>query len=155
MAAPIVVSTPTNATADQVFAAITESSGLAAFWIQDSHAEPVIGSVTRMNLPSGSLLQLRVDDLEVGHRVVWTPISEFSRPPSWLGTTVAWDLAAKGDITDISLQHGGWAPDLPQVALGQLTFLWAQVLGSLRTFVESGVPKPIIPSRPASPPHVP
>src|ERR1700730_2456208 len=79
MAAPIVVSVPTNATADQVFAAITESSGLAALWIQDSPARRVIGSVTRMNLPSGSLLQLRVDELEVGHRVVWTPISEFSR----------------------------------------------------------------------------
>lgn len=150
MAAPIVVSVPIKATADEVFAAITESSGLAAFWIQDSHAEPVIGSVTRMNLPSGSLLQLRVDKLEVGRRVVWTPISEFSRPPSWLGTTVAWDLTAKGAVTEILLQHGGWPPDLPQTALGQLTFLWAQVVGSLRTFAESGVPKPIIPSGAAS-----
>lgn len=147
MAAPIVVAVPIKGPAEKVFAAITESSGLASFWIEDTHAEPVVGSVTRMTLPSGSVLQLRVDELAAGRRVVWTPMSDFSRPPSWLGTTVSWDLKAMGERAEVLVQHSGWPAELPQVALGPLTFVWAQVLASLRTFVETGVRKPILPSR--------
>ena len=141
MAAPIVVSVPIKASPEKIFGALTESAGLASFWIEESEAEPIAGSVTKMNLPSGVTLELRVDDLQPARRVVWTPISEFSRPPSWLGTTVSWDLKSIEESTEVLLQHSGWPEDLPQTALAQLTFLWAQVLGSLRAFAESGVPQ--------------
>jgi uncharacterized protein YndB with AHSA1/START domain len=151
MAAPIVVSARIETSPEKIFAALTESAGLASFWIEDSEGQPILGSVTKMNLPSGSTLKLSVDDLQPGRRVVWKPITEFSRPPSWLGTTVSWDLRAMGEATEVLFQHAGWPADLPQTALAQLTFLWAQVMASLRAFAESGVPKPIISSASARP----
>src|SRR5215472_10992634 len=92
MAAPIVVSAPLGASPDAVFKALTESAGLAGFWIEDSHAEPVVGSVSRLRLPSDSDLELRVDELEPGRTVVWTPMTTVARPPSWTGTRISWGL---------------------------------------------------------------
>ena len=150
MAAPVVVAVPIKASAEKIFGVLTESVGLASFWIEDTQAGEGVGSITKMNLPSGTTLELRVDDLQSARRLVWIPISEFSRPPSWLGTTVTWDLSPMGEATEVLLQHSGWPAELPQTALAQLTFLWAQVLASLRAFAESDVPKPVVPKAIAS-----
>src|SRR5215469_8740419 len=97
MAASIAVSVPVSASPETIFAALTESAGLASFWTTDCHAEPVVGSVTRVNIRNGTRLQLRVDELEPGRRVVWAPLTNVSRPPRWTGTTVTWSLVEAGD----------------------------------------------------------
>jgi uncharacterized protein YndB with AHSA1/START domain len=145
MAATIAVCTHVNAGAERVFEALT--GDLASFWVGDSHAEPVVGSVARLNPPSGRTLELRVDDLEPGRRVVWTPLTSLPRTPPWTGTTVTWLLSATEDGgTDVLVQHGDWPDDVPRAELGLLTYVWARVLRSLKEFMETGTPRPVIPA---------
>jgi uncharacterized protein YndB with AHSA1/START domain len=144
MACPITVSTSVGANPETIFAALTESRGLASFWTSDSQAEPVVGSVTRLRFPTGTRLELRIDALDPGHRVVWTPLTTIARPPSWTGTTVTWELKqAENGATEVLVQHGNWPDSMAQTELAQLTFLWAQVLRSLKAYVETGTPQPI------------
>ena len=144
MACTIAVSTLVGASREKVFEALTESAGLASFWTSDSQAEPVVGSVTRLRFPTGTRLELRVDALDPGHRVVWTPLTTIARPPRWTGTTVTWELKqAENGATEVVVEHGNWPDDLPQTALAQLTFLWAQVLRTLKAYVETAMPQPI------------
>jgi uncharacterized protein YndB with AHSA1/START domain len=144
MAVSIAVCTPISASSDEIFAALTESAGLASFWASDSQAEPVVGSVTRMHLPNGTTITLRVDELDPRRRVVWTPLTNIARGPSWLGTTVTWDLKkTDGGATEALVQQGAWPDDLPPAERGLLTYLWAQVLRSLKAYTETGAPQPI------------
>jgi uncharacterized protein YndB with AHSA1/START domain len=144
MAAPIVLSAPINASSEAIYKALTESAGLAGFWVEDSHAESVVGSVSRLRAPSGDL-ELQVDRLEPGRAVVWIPRTTVARPPSWIGTTVSWQLTEwTAGTTEVLIQHAGWPDEMRQADLAQLTFLWSGVLRSLKAFVESGTPRPII-----------
>lgn len=146
----IAVSAPVSARPETIFEALTESPGLSSFWVGDSRAQPIVGSVTRLEPSSSSRLELRVDELVQARRVVWTPLTDLARPPHWKGTTITWslDVTEDGD-TGVTVQHGSWSNDLPRAELGQLTVLWARVLGSLKDFVETGRPQPIIPPRTA------
>lgn len=143
MAAPITLATSVNASSEKVFEALTESAGLASFWTSDSQAEPVVGSVARFGFPSGSRLELRVDELDSGRRVVWTLLNDVLRGPHWTGTTVTWDLrAAASGATEVLFQQGNWPKDLPQTELAGLTYAWAQVLRTLKGYTETGTPQP-------------
>jgi uncharacterized protein len=133
MAAPIVVSAPINAPPERIFEALTQSVGQASFWIEDRRAKPTVGSVNRLRLPSGYELELRVDRLEAARLVVWSALTTIARPPTWRGTRVTWDLQDTGDgTTGVVIEHGGWPDEMPQTELGELTFLWASVLRSLK-----------------------
>jgi Cupin domain len=55
------------------------------FWTGDSQAEPVVGSVARFGSPTGSRLELRVDELDPGRRVVWTLPKDVLKGPRWTG----------------------------------------------------------------------
>jgi uncharacterized protein YndB with AHSA1/START domain len=150
VAAPIAVSIAVSASPEKIFEALTESAGLASFWVGTSEAEPVVGSITRLRLAASRALDLRVDELDPGRRVVWTPLSDIARPPSWTGTGVIWDLRrAENGATEVLVQHGRWPDEMPQVDLAQVTFLWSQVLRSLKAYAETGTAQPIIPA-PAS-----
>lgn len=143
MAAVIALSTPVNANPNQLFEALTESAGLAAFWTGDSHAEPVVGSVARFGFPSGSWLELRVDTLDPGRRVAWTLLNDVVMGPHWTGTTVTWDLRPTvSGATEVHFQHDNWPDDLPPSALARLTYNWAQVLRALKAYAETGKPQP-------------
>lgn len=146
MAAPIAVSIPVSASPERIFEALTESAGLASFWVGKSEAEPVVGSINRLGLAAGRTLELRVDELDPGRRVVWTPLSDIARPPRWTGTSVTWDLRRENGATEVLVQHGNWPDEMPQADLAQVTFLWSQVLRSLKAYAETGRPQPIIPA---------
>jgi uncharacterized protein YndB with AHSA1/START domain len=135
-----------SANAETIFEALTTSGGLASFWTSDSRAEPVVGSVARFGFPSGSRLELRVDELDPARRVAWTFLNDILRGPHWTGTTVTWDLRhTDGGATEILFQQGTWPNDLPQTALAGLTYAWAQILRALKGYAETGTPQPVNP----------
>jgi uncharacterized protein YndB with AHSA1/START domain len=143
MACPITLATPVGASPEEIFAALTESGGLASFWTSDSKAEPVVGSIARFGFPSGSRLELRVDELDPGRRIVWTLLNDVLRGPHWTGTTVTWDLrTTDSGATEVLFQQGNWPEDLPQTELAGLTYAWAQVLRALKGYAETGTPQP-------------
>jgi uncharacterized protein YndB with AHSA1/START domain len=143
MAAAIALSTPVNASPETIFAALTESAGLAAFWTGDSQAEPVVGSVAHLGFPSGSRLELRVEALQAGRRVVWTPLNDVVTGPHWVGTSVTWDLRrTDSGSTEVLLQQDHWPAAVTQTELAGRTYVWAQVLRTLKGYAETGTPQP-------------
>jgi len=66
MAAAIALAAPVKAEPGVLFRALTEKEGLASFWTDDCDAEPVVGSIGRFGFPSGSNVEVRVDELEPG-----------------------------------------------------------------------------------------
>jgi uncharacterized protein YndB with AHSA1/START domain len=143
MAAPITISISISASPPKVYQALTESSGLASFWTNDSRAEAVVGSVGHFGFPSGSKLDLRIEQLEPGHRVVLKLLNDVMRGPHWEGTTVIWDLRqADNGSTDLMFQQVGWPPDLPQKAAAGVTYSWVQIIRALKGYAETGVPQP-------------
>jgi uncharacterized protein YndB with AHSA1/START domain len=63
-------------------------------------------------------------------------------PPPWAGTTVRWDLADNpdGPGTRLVFHQLGFDPENPVIAV--VTPIWAQIVGRLKGYVESGTPQP-------------
>ena len=138
---------PVSASPETLFKALTETDGLASFWTSDSHAEPVVGSVSRFGFPSGSKVELRVDELVPGRRVVWTMLSDTLHGPKWTGTRVTWEMTpVEGGLTEVLFKQTNWPPGLVEgdwhKALAGVTFAWAGVLRALKGYAETGSPQP-------------
>lgn len=143
MAAAIALSTLVDASPEQLFAALTESAGLASFWTSDSEAEPVVGSIARFGFPSGSRVELRIDALDSGRRVEWTLLNDVLKGPHWTGTTVTWDLRnTDSRSTEVLFQQRNWPAEMSQADLAGLTYAWAQILRALKAYVETGTAQP-------------
>ena len=144
MAAPIALAVSVNAPPDRITDALSTADGLASFWTADSHAEPQTGSVARFGF-GGPELQMRVDQLDPGHRIAWTCLTDFPMPPgNWQHTTVTWDLTLGGNgAVNVVLQHGNWPASLTQADLAATAYTWALVLAALKGYAESGSPQPV------------
>jgi len=79
VAREIALSVAVAASPDVRYEALTGSAGLASFWTSDSQAEPVVGSIGRFGFPSGSRVELRIEELEPGRRVAWTMLNDTLR----------------------------------------------------------------------------
>lgn len=147
MTATIALAAPINASPDTLFEALTDADGLRAFWTSDCQAEAVVGSISRFGFPSGSKVELRIDELVPGRRVAWTMLTDTLRGPKWTGTKVTWDLEPlDGGLTEVQFRQTNWPADLPvedwHTSLAALTFAWAGVLRALKGYVETSQPQP-------------
>ena len=129
----------------RVFEAITTSKGLAGFWTKDSVATPEIGSVARFGFGSATKLEIRVAELEPERKVLWSSLAGSPMPPPWEGTVLTWEIRPlpSGD-TEVSFTHDGWPADVRQADLAATETTWTLVLERLKSFVETGVPAPLV-----------
>ncbi len=142
MAAPLMHSVEIQADPEKIYEAIASGPGLAAFWTADSKAKPEVGSIAEFGF-GGPKMQMRIEELKPGRRVVWTALSDW---PDWPGTTVTWDIDAKdGGATEVRFAHAGWAEAVPQEKLASINYTWAQVVGRLKKYAETGKPDPYFP----------
>ena len=117
-----------------VYAAITEQSGLAAWWTRDATAQPAVGTVSMFQFGGGQVtMKIRVDELEPGRKVTWTPLEGV---PDWPGTRVTWDLAPTDGGTKVLFGHRGYASTGGSFA--NVSYNWAGYLISLKHYLESG-----------------
>jgi uncharacterized protein YndB with AHSA1/START domain len=148
MAASVALSVSVIAGPEQIFDALTRSTGLASIWFGDTQAEPLAGSVIRMRHdPVGLQLDFRLDELQPCRRIAWTPLNDLRQAPVWTGRTVTWDLMPQQGGTEVLLQQGPWPDGTTQTDLARLTYLWSQVLRRLKGYVETGTPQPVFPPR--------
>ena len=76
-------------------------------------------------------------DADAAERVAWTTVDH---PPNWQGTTISFDLAAGEEGgTAVFFRHGEFADDGER---GMIAFVWAQILGRLKAYVETGTAQP-------------
>ena len=126
-----------NAGKEAIIDALTTQEGIVSWWTTDAE---VSGTELSLGFPEAPMrFSLRVD--AVGDSAVdWSSVGEF--PPHWVGTTISWQLMdhPEGAGSQLLFTHGGFAA--PDAMLGHTSYTWAQLMGHLKAYAESGIAKP-------------
>ena len=88
--------TTVDAQPEAVYDALATQEGLAGNWTDQLEVPEETGGVARFGFGPdwAKTLELRVDALEPGRHVEWTPVGGF---PGWIGTAIRWDLEPADD----------------------------------------------------------
>lgn len=124
---------------DKVFAALTEQAGYNGWWSKDCSIGRKAGDESTLKFNKEGMIvtmRWRVDEVVPGRSVRWTCIGHDM--PSWVGTTLRWDIVAADQATELSLHHSGWQGEAPEPVVQG----WRHFVGSLRSWVETGTGQP-------------
>jgi uncharacterized protein YndB with AHSA1/START domain len=129
-----------DATPAEVREALTTRDGLAAFWTDQTAAEPEVGSKAWFAFGPNADIQKNFEVTAIDDRTVeWVDIEDAS--DEWVGTRVTWRLTPDADGTKILFTHSDWRST--EGELPQCSFVWGQVLARLASYLESGTPDPV------------
>jgi uncharacterized protein YndB with AHSA1/START domain len=137
--------TDVAADAMSIYRAITTTDGIQSFWTADAEVGPSVGSRARFGFPEAPVdLRMQIETLEPGTEVRWRCLGDF---PYWDGTAIEWRLSPSPDATGtrITFRHADWPEDYPDVEFGLVNWVWGQVVGRLKLYVETGRPDPVYP----------
>jgi uncharacterized protein YndB with AHSA1/START domain len=130
----------TKATPEKVFQALTEPAHLASWFAEDTHAEPLVGSVAEFRFDRGTI-RVEVTDLELERSIAWNILEGM---PGWEGITgdVRWELEPNpfGAGTMIHFRHSGW-PTM-EGPYPSVNFRWAWFITRMQSYLEKGVASP-------------
>ena len=123
------------ASPDEVFAALTEQSGLAGWWTEDVKAEPKVGSVAKFRFGENGGSDMAIVALEPHRLVRWRCVGHMSGE-EWIGTELFFELVPGKKCTVLRFSHRRWleATDF----LRFCSVRWAIYLVSLKNLVETG-----------------
>jgi uncharacterized protein YndB with AHSA1/START domain len=123
----------------KVYTALSSQAGYRGWWNAVGEvAERVGGEAQLKFVKDGTPVNMafRIDALRPNEAVRWTCIAHDM--PSWVGTTLDWQLSEQGGAVLVSFEHAGWKEAGPEpVAQG-----WKHFLGSLKLYVETGTGQP-------------
>jgi hypothetical protein len=118
-----------------VRATLTTGDGLAAFWTDQTRAEPAVGSQAWFAFGPNADVQKTFEVTVIDDAVVeWLDVEDASA--EWVGTRITWRLTAAGDGTTIRFTHADWRSvdgELPQCS-----YVWGQVLARLASYLDTG-----------------
>jgi len=136
-----------SATPARVLAALTTKEGIKGWWTTDVDCDSDKREATfRFQKQATQMaVTFRLDDASE-QRVAMTCIRETNNH-DWLGTVLAFELAADGDGTRVRLLHSGFPANNEVYAM--CTKGWAFFAGSLQSYLETGKGEPHIPARAA------
>ena len=127
--------------ADQktVYDAITTRAGIVSWWTTRVEVPEAVGGVVKASFPDMPMTwDLEIVELTEPTRVVWKAVGG---PPYWPGTTIVFDLAPGEDGgTVLRFDHLGFREVNDMFRI--VTVGWAQVLGNLKVYAETGTPTP-------------
>jgi uncharacterized protein YndB with AHSA1/START domain len=128
-----------EASAGQVYRALTEQAGYRGWWNAVAEVPAAVGEEAKLRfVKDGQPIHMtfRIAELTPDERVRWTCVAHDM--PSWVGTSLAWRIAPAGGAVLVQLEHDGWHGQPPEpVAQG-----WRHFLGSLKSYVETGTGQP-------------
>lgn len=135
----IVLAIETSAPAAVIYDAITTAEGLRSFWTIDAEAEE--GGELRFGFEAAPVdLTMTVAASEPGKLVRWSRIGPW---PGWVDTEIAWRITDGGESRTVTFRHDGWADETADHDLGSVAMTWAQVMGALKQYADSGRPAPV------------
>jgi uncharacterized protein YndB with AHSA1/START domain len=122
-----------------VYAALTTGEGITGWWTSRAQVPGSdVGDVLKMSFPDAPMTwDMRVDRSDPAARVVWDCIGG---PPGWETTRVAWAIESTEDTSVVRLDHTGFAS--VDDMFRTVTVGWAQMLLSLKAYLETGVRAP-------------
>jgi uncharacterized protein YndB with AHSA1/START domain len=140
--ARIVFELDIDASPKEIVDALNTQRGIAGWWTEDVTAPGGTGSQMTLGFPGRAPLpfELRVDQVDE-QSVRWSSVGQV--PPHWVGTQIIWTLTPKpdGTGTTVHFNHDGWATDEGPLPMSAMT--WGQLMGSLKSFVETGTGAPL------------
>src|SRR6185437_4659678 len=123
---------------EAVFRALATQEGLAGNWTDQLEVPEETGGIARFGFGPDweATLEVRIDALEPGRRVQWTPTGGF---PGWVGTTIIWDLEPDDDGgTTVRFTHAGWPDAAADGEMASCGYTWAMIIARLREQVATG-----------------
>jgi hypothetical protein len=71
-------------------------------------------------------LEVRIDALDPGRRVEWSPVGGF---PGWIGTSITWTVESADDGgTVVHFTHGGWPDQAAEGEMAMCGYTWAMII---------------------------
>jgi uncharacterized protein YndB with AHSA1/START domain len=138
----IVLARASSATAVSIYAALTTTEGLRAFWTPSADAASQVGDSLRFGFAEAPVdLTMKLAAADPGERVHWSDVAPW---PTWSGTDVSWLILDDGESRTVVFRHAGFADDVSDVELGMIAMTWADVLRALDGYATSGDPQPAL-----------
>jgi uncharacterized protein YndB with AHSA1/START domain len=134
-----------NASAEQVYRALTTSEGIRNWWTRDADLDSTVGGEGEFRFGSYGgthITRVSVVELIPSLRVVWKTTASFR--PEWVDTTITFDLRADKNGTSILFAHRGFQQADDSYAL--CTTGWGYYLVSLQQYLQTGegAPSPYV-----------
>jgi uncharacterized protein YndB with AHSA1/START domain len=120
------------------YSALTTGDGITGWWTSRAEVSGRdVGDLLRMSFPDAPMTwDMRVDRSDPT-RIEWDCIGG---PPGWETTRVTWDIEPTDNHTVVRLDHTGFAAVDDRFRI--VTVGWAQMLLSLKAYLETGVRAP-------------
>jgi uncharacterized protein YndB with AHSA1/START domain len=134
--------TTITAAPEAVYEALATEEGLAGHWTDQLEVPGRTGEIARFGFGPdwAQTLEVRIDALDPGRRVVWTPVGGF---PGWVGTTIEWRLEPAGDGgTVVRFSHTGWPEAEADGEMAMCGYTWAMIIDRLSAQVGTGARAP-------------
>jgi Activator of Hsp90 ATPase homolog 1-like protein len=130
-------------TPDQAFAAITDVRGWWSGEIEGRTDAP--GEEFTYRYQDVHYTKQRISELVPGRKVVWQIVDAYLNftddPHEWTGTEVVFEVAPKGDQTEVRFSHIGLTPE--SECYDQCSSAWSfYIVGSLRRLITTGEGEP-------------
>jgi uncharacterized protein YndB with AHSA1/START domain len=128
-----------DASAETVWQALTTPEGIRGWWTTQADVPGGVGSVVKLRFPNApNSWDLRIDDADENELLRWHCVGG---PPPWIDTDIVFRLASAPDgATRVIFDHLGWKDAEEMVRV--VTFGWVQMFLRLKSYAESGEPKP-------------
>ncbi|MFI7067209.1 SRPBCC domain-containing protein [Kribbella sp. NPDC050124] len=128
-----------KADAAAAYSALTTQDGITAWWTSRADVPgAAVGDMLKMSFPDAPITwDMRIEQVDEPLRLEWLCAGG---PPGWETTRVRWDVEANETGVVVRLDHEGFAAvdDMFRI----VTVGWAQMLLSLKAYLETGVRKP-------------
>jgi uncharacterized protein YndB with AHSA1/START domain len=125
--------------APAAYAALTTQDGITGWWTSRAAVPGAsVGDVLKMSFPEAPVTwDMRIAKAGAPIVVEWECVGG---PPGWEQTRIVWSIEPTGAGVVLRLDHTGFAAvdDMFRI----VTVGWAQMLLSLKAYLESGIRKP-------------
>ena len=136
------------APAAKVFEALTTQQGIQSWWTTYSEVGTAVGE--HITVRFGSTFKvMQIETLFPATEVRWRVVDAhlvvpgLARTNEWLGTTIVFQLVPQSDtVTRLALEHIGLTPEVECYDICSQG--WAQFLGSLKAYLETGKGSPYV-----------
>jgi uncharacterized protein YndB with AHSA1/START domain len=122
-------------TPQQVYAALTEQSGLRNWWTREVEAQPKVGSVAKFRFGKGGGPDMEILALVPDRLVHWRCRAN-TWSDEWVNTELTFEIESRGERTTVSFSHRRWLKESD--FLRHCSQKWATFLLSLKSLVEKG-----------------
>jgi uncharacterized protein YndB with AHSA1/START domain len=121
-----------------VYEALTTGEGITGWWTSRAEVPgAAVGDILKMSFPEMQMTwDMRLDRADPS-RIEWGCVGG---PPGWPATQIVWDIGPAETTTVVRLDHTGFAS--VDDMFRTVTVGWAQMLLSLKAYLETGVRAP-------------